>query len=534
MDSAWVLISSHFELPKFHLSEYDYFSVDQKYEWVNNKAWMPIRQDFSYVTREGKGKLSGKTIAVYSDYVIDTTFSKRNFGVELSTTKLEAYERDSVFWEIVRKEPLTDEEIKFVHFRDSISSAQSSTVYLDSVDRSINKITIPKLIISGIENHDWRKERTMIFGTLPQIYRPFQFGGSRIGYSFFLSKKYPNKKLITLNTELSYGLRNKDPQGSVNFYRRYNPYKDAGYTFNVGREFAEIFNGDAWINHLKRSNIYVRDRLFFEHGIELLNGLNLTTAVAYNVQRSVANYKTNNKLDTIIGTAGSDNQAIAFNSYSGFYSIVDLSFTPKMKYIREPREKLNLGSNFPTFSVYWKKGIPNVFKSVSDFNYVQFQIKQKIKLGLLGDFNYSLISGNFITKKDLRVIDYKYMKAGDPIHFMDPNVAFQSLDSSFPLFNRFYEAHFMHQLYGAIFNKIPLFKKLELREVFGGGVLYAPERNLRYGELYFGVEKIFRLWRERFKLGGFVVSSVANNFDHPVQLRFEFQTYNRKTNKWSW
>src|SRR5215203_1600261 len=42
MDSAWVLLSSHFELPRFHLTEYDYFAVDQQYEWVNNKAWMQV------------------------------------------------------------------------------------------------------------------------------------------------------------------------------------------------------------------------------------------------------------------------------------------------------------------------------------------------------------------------------------------------------------------------------------------------------------------------------------------------------------
>ena len=43
---------------------------------VNNKAWMPVRLDFTYLTKAGKGTQSGRTIAVYSDYNIDTTFSK--------------------------------------------------------------------------------------------------------------------------------------------------------------------------------------------------------------------------------------------------------------------------------------------------------------------------------------------------------------------------------------------------------------------------------------------------------------------------
>ncbi len=35
-------------------------------------------------------------------------------------------------------------------------------------------------------------------------------------------------------------------------------------------------------------------------------------------------------------------------------------------------------------------------------------------------------------------------------------------------------------------------KKLELREVAGGGLLFAPERNLRYGEIFAGIERVFK------------------------------------------
>jgi hypothetical protein len=38
-----------------------------------------------------------------------------------------------------------------------------------------------------------------------------------------------------------------------------------------------------------------------------------------------------------------------------------------------------------------------------------------------------------------------------------------------------------------------LFKKLELREIAGGGFLIAPERNLRYAELFTGIEKVFKM-----------------------------------------
>jgi hypothetical protein len=77
-----------------------------------------------------------------------------------------------------------------------------------------------------------------------------------------------------------------------------------------------------------------------------------------------------------------------------------------------------------------------------------------------------------------------------------------------------------------------LIKKLNLLEVAGGGVLYVPERNLQYAELFFGVEKIIRFWKDRYKIGGYTVGSVANQFKNPVQFKISIQKFNRKRNSW--
>jgi Family of unknown function (DUF5686)/CarboxypepD_reg-like domain len=533
MDSAWVMISSNFELPKFHLTEYDYFSVNQQYEWVNNKAWMPARQDFTYLTKAGKGSLSGRTIAVYSDYNIDTAFSKKHFTTEVSTTTQQAYERDSSFWDNIRKEPLTGKEVQFINYKDSIKRAHTTTTYLDSVDRYRNKITLKKIFIEGIDNHNWRKERLMIFASIPDLYMPLQLGGGRIGYNFFLSKIYKNKKNITLNTRLNYGIRNKDFQGSIGFSKLYNPFSRGYYFINVGREFGQIFEGDAWINQIKRSNIYLKEGIELGHRVELLNGLVLSNKLEYTVRRSVADYKTNSKYDSSwIGGSLSNNVAVQFATYDAFYNTIGLEYTPFQKYIREPKEKIILGSKWPTVGVSWRKGIPGVLGSKINFDYLEFGIAQKLKLGLAGESRYTFITGSFLTRKDLRLVDYKFMRRGDPLFFSNPTLSFQSLDSTFPAFKRFYEGHYLHQFHGAILNKIPLLKKLNLLEVAGGGILYVPERDLKYGELFFGVEKIIRFWRERYKIGGYVVTSFANKYSNPLQFKIGFEVFNKRKNSW--
>jgi hypothetical protein len=533
MDSAWVLLSSTFELPKYHLTEYDYFAVNQQYEWVNNKAWMPVRQAFTYITKSGKTALSGQTTAIFSDYNIDTTFSKKHFTNEVSSTAQLAYERDSSFWDNIRKEPLTDKEVQFINFKDSIKRATTTTYYLDSVDKYRNKITLKKIFIEGIDQHNWRKERLMIFASIPDLYIPLQVGGGRVGYNFFLSKIYKNKKSIALNTRLNYGIRNKDIQGSVRFSKLYNPFNRGYYNINVGREFGQIFAGDAWINQLKRSNIYLREGIELEHRVELLNGLVLVNKLEFAARKSVADYKTNEKYDSSwIGTNLNNNVAVDFTPYNAFYNTIGLEYTPMQQYIREPKEKIILGSKWPTLGVSWRKGMPNVLGSIIDFDYLEFGISQKIKLGLAGETRYTFISGSFLSKKNLQLVDYKFMRRGDPLFFSNPTLAFQSLDSTFPAFKRFYEGHYLHQFHGAIINKIPLLKKLNLLEVTGGGILYVPERNLKYGELFFGVEKIIRFWRERYKVGGYIVGSVANKYNNPIQFKIGLEVFNKRKNSW--
>lgn len=533
MDSAWVLLSSHFVLPKFHLTEYDYFSVGQQYEWVNNKAWMPVRQDFIYLTKAGKKSSGGRTIAIFSDYKIDTNFTKKHFSTEVSVTAQQAYDRDSSFWETIRKEPLTEKEARFINYKDSMKRAHTTTTYLDSVDRYNNKITLKKLFIDGIDNHNWRKERLMIFATIGDLYQPLQLGGGRLGYNFYLNKIYKNKKNINLATRMSYGIRNKDLQGSAGFSKLYNPFSRGRYSINAGREFGQIFEGDAWINQLKRSNIYLKEGVEAGHNIELLNGLVLFNKFEYTVRRNVADYKTNQKLDSsAIGRGLGNNQAIRFENYKAFYNTIGLQYTPAQKYIREPKEKVILGSKWPTFGVSWRKGIPRFLGSNINFDYLEFGITQKLKLGLAGESRYTFISGSFLSRKDLRLVDYKFMRRGDPILFSNPTMSFQALDSTFPAFKRFYEGHYLHQFHGALLNKIPLLKKLNLLEVAGGGILYLPERNLKYAELFFGVEKIIRFWRERYKIGGYVVTSAANKYSNPIQFKIGIEVFNKRKHSW--
>jgi hypothetical protein len=93
----------------------------------------------------------------------------------------------------------------------------------------------------------------------------------------------------------------------------------------------------------------------------------------------------------------------------------------------------------------------------------------------------------------------------------------------------------VHEFNGFLLNKIPLLKKLKLREIAGTGFLITQERNLRYGELFAGVERAFQSPfnpLDKFKVGVYVVTSVANKFSNPIQFKVGFTTWDKRRGRW--
>lgn len=533
-DSGWAILHTKFSFPKYHLAAYDFFEIEQDYSFINQTAWMITHEVFTYFSKRSKSKISGITSVSYTDFELNKTFDRKHFGVELSSASDSAYKRDSSFWLHVRAQPLSQQEIRFIRYKDSIYNATHTKTYFDSLDRETNKVTWKKLFFSGQPMYNREKERLWNFSPLLSFYQPFQFGGSRIYPSVSFNKTYPSKKNIYVFANLSYGLNNHDLNGNIRINRMYNPFNRGIYGIEIKRDFQYIYPGDAWINLLKRSNLYLDNSLGLRHSLEITNGLFFVTGLNFSLRRSIAGYK-QALIDTVFNSIAGNNQAIDFKPYNATYSLIEFNYTPRQKYIREPKEKIILGSSWPTFSVVWKKGIPQFINSKVDFDYLEFGMRQRIKVGLAGNSSYSVLTGSFLNKRSVQFVDYKFQRQGDPGLFLNPNEAFQALDSTFPVFKRFYEGHYVHEFNGAILNKIPFLKKLGLREIAGAGFLLAPERSLRYGEIFTGIERVFKApfnLPTKFKLGVYGVGSFANRFSNPVQFKIGITTWDRIRGRW--
>ena len=128
-----------------------------------------------------------------------------------------------------------------------------------------------------------------ILPPITSMLQPVAFGGARLKLAAAYRKTYYSRRNLSLEADISYGFRNRDVNGTISLERKYNPFKNGKYRFKAGRNFEFIYPGDAWVNVLKRSNIYLNNSFELGHELEIVNGLTLMNDFEIALRRSVSN-----------------------------------------------------------------------------------------------------------------------------------------------------------------------------------------------------------------------------------------------------
>ena len=530
VDTTYWILKAELKFPRHLMAEYDAMTLIQHNQLDSQEYLLIDSQRFNYSTKYGKSLNKATTLVDYKSITVVPNFPKNHFGMEVSKTTQEAYERDSTYWQQQRTQPLSNQETKFINTADSIKRVVTSDKYLDSVEAQINKVTLKSLVLEGQGYRDRKKGITLRFQPLWNLYQPWWPGGGRLSLWNSFDKTFENKKTFEFNENLSYGINNKDVRGTVYMSHMYNPYKRALIFASVGRDFGMVNMNAAYIDLFRRDNFYQNKHINVYHRQELINGLFLQVQGELSDRKDMSTYVFDEFGDSLF----ENNDPLNFIDHRAFFASFNLSYTPFQRYMSEPKQKVILGSAWPTFSINYKQAVPGVFKSNIDYQYLEYRIDHSFPWGLLGTSELRAVSGSFLSSRNVNVVDYRYQRRADPVIFTPPMFAFQQLDSTFTTFKRFYEVHYQHSFNGSLVNKIPFLKKLSLYEKAGVNVLYAPERrNLFFYEGYVGIDKLVRIWRDRFKVGIYYTAGYANLFEKPrYGFKINFEYYDRLNNKW--
>ena len=508
----WNINRVDFKFNKGGLKFYDAFQLKIDYTQIDDTLWIPARQEFIYETKVGRYKrFKGNTVMLYSDYQHNYAFPRKFFGNEVVKITQEAYDRDSSYWNESRPEPLTVDEEKMVFLRDSIDAVVNSDEYQDSIMRAYNKITLLEIFWEGVGWRNNKKKTDFYTGPLPSMLNYSIVGGWRTGPFLFYFKRWENGRRMRLSGRATYGFLNKDVQGNFNSWFRYNAHKMADIRFGFGRSYQSINQYDAFLNQLRTSNYILNDIIYGSHRFELVNGLFFKVGASFNNRQPLEGFITSDLSRWIERETETPDIPLEFEGYQALIADVSLSYTPAQRYMTRPNNKVILGSKYPTFTLFYRKGIKDVFSSDIDFDYLEFNVKHDLTLGQFGNSKYTAKIGQFFNTNELKFIDLKRFRQSDPYWYSQPLYSFQALDTSVATSKMFFEVHHIHHFNGALINNIPLIKKTNIRLVAGAGFLWAQEGNLRHEEIFAGVERVFKLGaRRRMRLGLYAVLANGN------------------------
>ncbi len=527
-DNLWILKSINLDLNKRALRKYNDFNLKIEYEKIDTK-WMPTLMAFEWKVKEGSTKKNGKCIVKQSNFEFDKVYPKKFFGAELGVTEAEAYKRDTTFWAKIRPEPLSKEEQKFILYKDSVSAVMNSKVFLDSVDAIYNKITFLKIAWKGVGHINRNLKREWYFNPVVTVLNPFAVGGSRVQYGGTHFKRFENRQYIRIEANAGYGFMNKDIRGNFSARYFYNPLRVSSISFYTSKNI-NFINGNATIlDFIRRNNFYYSTKLGVFHITEIINGLYLDSRLEIEKREDLGDFKFRNNDPEFTGGF----EPSIFPRSNLAQTIFSLAYTPKQLYLKEPNQKVILGSRFPTFQLRYTSTLGGKNTSFNKFSKINFSVRQTIQVGIFGTSEYRIETGRLLDTTRLAVMDYTYQRGGDPYFFSPSMNTFQLIRNTFPVFKWYLEGHYVHQFNGFLTSKVPLLNKTGIKTMAGGGFLIVPERSYQYSELFFGANRVFKFGRQLIRLGVYNVFSQNNQTGFRNMIKFSFEPFDNSKNSWS-
>lgn len=535
VEGDWRIHSTELTLVKESQINYlDTLNFNYTYVPVNDSVWMPVSQyiDFTFSIFGIKG--AGYFVAVYRDYILNPPVSKKDFTNEVLSVTKESNEKDSTYWDANRPVPLTDAETADYVRKDSLEILMNSKPYLDSLSRKSNKFKPLDVLFGYTWNNYYKKFSIQTNSITNDLIHFNTMEGWNLRFKPTITKEFSKRRLLVIDPALRYGFTNQHWNGYLAGRYHYNRKLYAYANFEIG-QYVYQFNRDEPISDLmntfytlfiKKNFLKAYEERFvrFSHRIEVANGLMLWAGGGF-VERS--NLK-NTHLLSIFKIKGRDfepnqpqNPEYASADYGDHRSLtfnVRLRWTPGSKYISRPDQKIVLGSKFPTFYLSYRKGIPNVGGSITNFDYLEGEITNDIKLGLAGTTRFIVKAGGFPNNKLVPFQDYRHFYGDRTIFGKNYLDGFQLLRYYINSTNNWFaEGHYVHHFDGFVFNKIPGVRKLKWQLVAGGHYVYTPEYG-HYGEVNIGIENIFKILRIDF-VSGF---SSNRTRDYGVRVGIEF------------
>lgn len=481
-------------------------------------VWLPLNMTLSFQLRSSKAQ--GFYQIVTSDYELNPTFAEGSIGLQTLEIMPDSHRKDSLYWKVARPVPLTEEEQKDYLAKRILITRLSEKPVQDSIIKKQNPFNAAKAILIGYSRKNQFKNTEIIYPALLTCVNFNSVEGLVIDLPFTYKKKWASGQTLQLKPSVRYGFINQRPQAKMSLLWKHNPHKLAYLEIEGGRYISQWSGFDQiepFVNTFTslggKSNlmkIYEKSFVALRYERELTNGFYASVRGEYARRtpwENNTNYSWSRKNDTIPYTrnipqnllTGSGEMHEASTDINAYFQPnnvlrfdVQLTFVPAQTYELTPEGKQARGSNFPTLTAIYSKGMAD-----ADFDLLRLRINDTWRFGRFGMSRFTVESGIFLNNNKVFFPDFQHF-AGNQIGLLQSTLP----DRNFQLLNyylystndRYLQAHLQHRFGGWLTDYIPLFKLAQTELILSANYLHTPLLG-NYTEVGVGLGRLLRVLR---------------------------------------
>ncbi len=354
---------------------------------------------------------------------------------------------------------------------------------------------------------------------------------------FRYNRLFKRDRLLRIAPRIGYSFKRKEFYWRVKSDFDYWPHKRASLHLNIGngnRIYSSLI-----LEELKQipDSVFDFDKIHLDyfndfyvdlrHTLEIFNGFSVDIGISAHRRTAVKKSEfvpkdPDQDLSSMTEPPVDPELVEKFrNEYNSFAPRVRVSWTPGQYYYMSGHRKVNLHSDYPTFTLDWERGIKGIFGSTGSYERFEFDMQHKLSLGLMRTLYYRAGCGGYTKQKELYFVDYaNFSKHNLPLGWNDDiGGVFQNLDRRWYNSSRQYVR--ANLTYEAPFLLLPLLfrnTKYVLNERLYFGALVVPHLK-PYLEVGYGIGTHI------FDVGVFV-SNINGKFDE-VGFKITFELFNR-------
>jgi hypothetical protein len=433
-------------------------TITQDFDQFGQKVWLLSKDEISIdfgIVKNSMGLYGQRTIS-YKDYIINEPINEMIFRGPEKIDKLDPSANSAAFWESNRYVPLSKSERGIYTTIDSLNKLSAFKLRMDIM----MMLTTQFLNLGKIE-----------IGPINNFYSFNSVEGSRFRFGGRTTTDFSKK--ITFDGYGAYGLTDKIFKYNAGITYSLTPrtifqfpvksirlsYK---YDYQIPGQELQFAEGDNIFLSFKRG---VNDKLFlnntfkFEYLNEFENHFSYQLGYSFTRQSPEGNlYFTTDEYGSTTNNISSINISEPF---------VNLRYAPNETFYQGKLYRETIPSLHPVILLKIAGGSKSIY---NDFNYfrLQLNISRRYYVSIFGYTDITFEAGKIFGK-----VSYPLLF----IHRANQTYSYQK--NSYNLMNflefvsdRYVSLNVDHSFNGFIFNKVPLLKKLKLRELVTCKVIY--------------------------------------------------------------